>query len=102
MNNEFKGFSKVFSFTLRQHGKNKGYLATTIIIGVLCLLLPAIIMVAVDHFGGGEETTEYTTDKVSTVYVIDNTPGEEVDYSILNTIMDKSFSEVTYKTMPGE
>ncbi len=98
MNNEFKGFSKVFFFTLRQHGKNKGYLATTIIIGVLCLLLPAIIMVAVDSFGGDKEVEAYTTDKVSKVYVIDNTPGEVVDYSILNTIRDKSFSEVTYKT----
>ncbi|WP_426348720.1 ABC transporter permease [Alloiococcus sp. CFN-8] len=98
MKNEFKGFSKVFSFTFRQHGKNKGYLTTTIIIGLLCLLLPAIIMVAVDHFGGDEEeAVEYITEKVSEVYVIDKTPGEEVDYSILNTINDKSFSAISYK-----
>ncbi|MGM9973324.1 MAG: ABC transporter permease, partial [Clostridiaceae bacterium] len=98
MKNEFKGFSKIFSFTLRQHGKSKSYLTTTIIIGVLCLLLPAIIMVAVDYFGGDEEIKEYTSDKVQKIYVIDNAPGEVVDYSILNTVGDKNFSEVSYKS----
>ena len=46
MNNPLKGFSKIFSFTFRQHVKSRGYKNSTIVIALLCLLLPALVMVA--------------------------------------------------------
>lgn len=47
-NNRFKGFSKVFSFTFRQHFKSKGYLASLIIVSLLCLLIPAGVMIGIE------------------------------------------------------
>ena len=45
-----KGFGKIFSFTFVEHVKQKGYRNVTIIIALLCLLLPAVIMPAVEYF----------------------------------------------------
>ena len=57
MKNHFTGFSKVFSFTFNQHVKSKGYKNATIVIAVLCLLLPALIMVGVEKLGSSESET---------------------------------------------
>lgn len=57
MKNHFTGFSKVFSFTFNQHVKSKGYKNATIVIAVLCLLLPALIMTAVEKLGSSEPET---------------------------------------------
>lgn len=44
MKNQLRGFSKVFSFTFKEHVKSKGYKNSTILIALLCLLLPAVPM----------------------------------------------------------
>ena len=44
MKNELKGFSKIFRFTFRQHALGKSFKNTTIIIGILCLIVPIIVM----------------------------------------------------------
>lgn len=44
MKKELRGFTKIFAFTFRQQVCRKGYLITTILVALLCLLIPAGIM----------------------------------------------------------
>ena len=44
-----KETGKIFSFTFVQHVKQKGYRNATVIIALLCLLLPAVIMPAIEY-----------------------------------------------------
>lgn len=44
MKKELKGFTKIFAFTFRQQVCRKGYLITTILVALLCLLIPAGVM----------------------------------------------------------
>ena len=54
MNNPLKGFSKIFSFTFRQHVKSRGYKNSTIVIALLCLLLPALVMTGVQKLSDAD------------------------------------------------
>ena len=58
MKNQLRGFSKVFSFTFKEHVKSKGYKNSTILIALLCLLLPAAIMTGLEMTSGDEPQTE--------------------------------------------
>lgn len=93
--NEFKGFRKVFGFTFSQHVRSKGYRSATITLAVLCLLAPALIMAAVEAFGGGSEAEEYVP-TVGKVYVVDDSSTDAVDLSFLNYVGGESFSDVEY------
>ncbi len=44
MKKELKGFTHIFAFTFRQQVCRKGYLITTILVALLCLLTPAGVM----------------------------------------------------------
>ncbi|MGN0715848.1 MAG: hypothetical protein ACI4LN_08485, partial [Anaerovoracaceae bacterium] len=44
MKKELKGFTKIFAFTFRQQVCRKGYMITTILVALLCLLIPAGVM----------------------------------------------------------
>lgn len=44
MKMELKGFTHIFAFTFRQQVCRKGYLITTILVALLCLLIPAGVM----------------------------------------------------------
>ena len=57
MKKHLAGFSKVFSFTFFQHLKSKSYKNTTLIISLLCLLIPALLIVVVG--AGTEEEVIY-------------------------------------------
>jgi ABC-type Na+ efflux pump permease subunit len=103
-----KGFSKIFSFTFRQHALSKGYKNSTIIIGILCLLLPAIIMTSVEasrmnkkdnaaQIGSGTNE-EYTASKIKQVLVVDNSNTAKIDLSFLNTIGKKGFENINYES----
>lgn len=96
MKNEFKGFSKVFAFTLRQHAGTKGYRMATIIVSLICLILPALIMCLVTVFGGNKET--YTSDAIVNVYVCDSTPQGDIDYNVLGQSGDEMFGNITYES----
>lgn len=88
-----KGLGKIFSFTFMQHVKGKGYRNGTIIVTILCFLLPALIMPAVEYFGK-EETYE---SKITKVYVIDDEQEAEVDYSFLNKADREQFQNIAYE-----
>lgn len=62
MKKQFKGFSKIFSFTFEQHVRNKGYKNTTIVIALLCLILPALIMTWAEKIGGSEPSAQDRTE----------------------------------------
>lgn len=55
MKEYFRGFLKIFSFTFRQHVRNGAYKRSTIIVALICLLLPASIMIGLEAFGDKPE-----------------------------------------------
>lgn len=87
-----KSIGKIFSFTFMQHIKGKGYRNATIWITVLCFLLPALIMPAIEYFGKEEQYES----KITKVYVID---GEQnlTDYSFLNSADPEQFQNIDYE-----
>jgi len=78
MRKELKGFTKIFSFTFRQQVCRKGYLTSTILIGLLCLLIPIGALTAAAHFdgsGGSEEkagAAEYAEEQQETAEKAEN------------------------------
>lgn len=91
-----KGFGTIFWFTFVQHVKQKGYRNVTIIVAVLCLLLPAVIMPAIEYF---KEDEAYES-KVDKVYVVET--GEKADkgtdYGVLCSVDPERFTDVVYET----
>lgn len=108
MKKGLKGFPKIFEFTFKQHALSKGYKNTTIIIGILCLILPIIIMTIAEassknNDSGGarhdsRENVEYAASNVKQVFVVDNTAAAKADLSILNTIGRKGFESISYES----
>ncbi|MFR2965279.1 MAG: hypothetical protein ACLTK0_02120 [Anaerovoracaceae bacterium] len=99
MKKQFTGFSKVFSFTFIQHVKSKGYKNTTIVIALLCLLLPALIMIGVEKLGGSEpqpsefgEVTEQPSfagiEDIKRV-AVDLSEDKQLDISMLSAVILK-------------
>lgn len=75
-----KNFGAVFSFTFTQRVKSRGYLWLTVGITALCVLLPALLMPAVEYFrDDGEDEC-----RITKVYVIDSDHSAEADYRALN------------------
>ncbi len=91
-----KGIGTIFSFTFIQHVKQKGYRNVTIIVAVLCLLLPAVIMPAIEYFGE-DEAYESKIKKVFVVETGSKTDGR-ADYGILNGVDPERFTDVVYET----
>lgn len=90
-----KGIGTIFSFTFIQHVKQKGYRNVTIIVAVLCLLLPAVIMPVVEYF---REDEAYES-KIEKVFVVE-TGGESdgrADYGVLNGVDSERFTDVVYE-----
>lgn len=99
MKREFSGVSKIFSFTLRQHVQGKGYKTITLVLGLLCLVLPALIMILTAGLGGEAETEtmpDYVAGRITRVVVVDDGAQQE-DYAVLNSLGDPDFSDVTYE-----
>lgn len=109
----FRGFSKIFAFTFTQHVKSKGYKALTVVLAVLCLVLPIIIMGVTAYLNTANETLknreseeninlsedeveDMTINIVETVFVVDMTEGIQADFSILNTIGEERFTDIEY------
>lgn len=89
-----KGFGNVFSFTFLQRIKGKGYKSVTILVTMLCFLLPALIMPAIEFFS---DSGEYES-KISKVYVIDRDAIHAADYSVLNHADPGKFQDLAYET----
>lgn len=97
MKSELRGMGKVFAFTLKRQVTSKGYLAGTIIFALLCFLLPAGIMAAVESFGGSSDPAGETAypSPVKNVYVVDKTEGE-ADWNLMSQTGAENFSGITY------
>lgn len=88
-----KILSKVFSFTFVQHIKNKMYLRLTVILTLLCFLLPACILPLIEYFGG----EEYYESKITKIYVVDSDREHPVQYDFLKNVDSERFRNVTYE-----
>ena len=99
MKNPLRGFSKIFSFTFCQHVKSKGYKSSTIMIALLCLLIPALAMFGIQSMAGGAATEEPPVDtapetgesaslpaeleQIRQIYAVDLSEDGKVDLSSL-------------------
>ena len=98
MKTEFKGFTKVFSFTLRQQTKGKKFRAMFVIIALLCLILPAAIM-SVIELRSDKNTASHgapETTRITEVAVVDGGALEQSDYELLGQREPGAFSPITY------
>ena len=99
MKKELRGFSRIFSFTFKQHVKSKGYKSSTIMIGLLCLLLPAIIMIAVESLSGNdpapvtgsqqEQAAAADLSQISHIYTVDLSDDRLADFSGLPAMISQ-------------
>ena len=99
MKNELKGLGKIFAFTFERQVKSTGYLVGTIVFALLCFLLPAGIMAAVEYFGGDSDSAVETAavSPVQTVYVADETDGA-ADWNLLTQAGSETFGGSSYVT----
>ena len=99
MKNELKGLGKIFAFTFERQVKSTGYLVGTIVFALLCFLLPAGIMAAVEYFGGDSDSEVETAavSPVQTVYVADETDGA-ADWNLLTQAESETFGGISYVT----
>ena len=99
MKNELKGLGKIFAFTFERQVKSTGYLVGTIVFALLCFLLPAGIMAAVEYFGGDSDSAVETAavSPVQTVYVADETDGA-ADWNLLTQAGSETFGGISYIT----
>ena len=99
MKNELKGLGKIFAFTFERQVKSTGYLVGTIVFALLCFLLPAGIMAAVEYFGGDSDSAVETAavSPVQTVYVADETDGA-ADWNLLTQAGSETFVGISYVT----
>ena len=99
MKNELKGLGKIFAFTFERQVKSTGYLVGTIVFALLCFLLPAGIMAAVEYFGrdSGSAVETAAVSPVQTVYVADETDGA-ADWNLLTQAGSETFGGISYVT----
>ncbi|MCR4945433.1 MAG: ABC transporter permease [Lachnospiraceae bacterium] len=80
----FKNFDKVFKFTFKNQVSGKGYKIVTIVIALLCLLVPAAIFTAIG-FAGREDTEVIEGCAAGKVYVVDEY-APQTDFSMLRNV----------------
>ncbi len=90
-----KSFYRVFSFTFARQTKRRSYLWITALVALLCLLLPPIIMSAVEAFS--DEPPNPADCAVRTVLVVDDTATQRADWSVLALVGEAPFSQMTYR-----
>lgn len=90
-----KRLGNIFSFTFIQHVKQKGYRNVTVVVAVLSLLLPAVILPAIEYF---KEDETYVS-KIDKVYVVETDSSTEgkADYGVLNSVDAAQFTDVVYE-----
>ena len=88
MKKEFRSFGKIFSFTFLQHVKSKGYIAATLIIAMLCLLIPVGVLAGRELIGGGESEPEPEINQ-GTESTMELEAGEEIN-------LEKEYESLKY------
>lgn len=96
MKNKWSGFGKIFSFTFSQQMQSKGYRVATILIALLCLLLPFAVITLIGTGDSDVSEEEITGTGIETVYVVDETGEAEADWNILSAIGAEGFDEIQY------
>ena len=82
MREYFRGFLSIFSFTFKQHVRNGAYKRSTIIVALICLLLPASIMIGLEAFGDEPERTPEAGIDMGEVDGIENDIYEDTPISM--------------------
>lgn len=97
MKSQLRGFSKVFSFTFKEHVKSKGYKTSTILIALLCLIIPAAVMIGLeatsdDQAPSAEIQQEAQPDlsAIGSIYLVDMSDDKEADMSGLETLIQQA------------
>ncbi len=85
MKKEFNGFGKIFRYTFKNQISAKSYIAITVIIGILFLLIPPAIMISIELFGGEEEPTGL----LETIYIVDDGKFENADFALMSLVSDE-------------
>ena len=70
MKTGFAGFSKIFSFTFSQQIRGKSYKTSTLVLGLLCLLLPALILSLISASDRGEKDVYVESAKPAEVTIV--------------------------------
>mgnify|MGYP004665321255 FL=1 len=97
MKHEFSGFGKIFSFTFTQHIKERSYKISTVVLALLCLILPAVIIAAFAAFGSnGSEAKPLETGAQHVLVVNDS--GLDYDFNALSVPGYEAFSDIAYDT----
>ncbi len=110
MKTNFKGFYEIFSFTFNQHTKSKGYRISTIGIALLCLILPAAIMIGIELISeppipDNEPVVEYeesyedesvepeivNMSKLKNIYLVDLSNERKANFEVLNQMVSMTF-----------
>ncbi|HAM69305.1 MAG TPA: hypothetical protein DCP68_06800 [Ruminococcus sp.] len=85
------GIGKVYRFTFRQTVAAKGWLLSTIILGLLLLVALPLILFGLSSIGKDKDSKEDDKEKnIRLVCVVDETEGE-ADYSVLNQTAEKPY-----------
>ena len=91
-----KSLPKVFSFTFSQHITKKSYRNLTVILAVIFLILPALIMSAIEILGDDGDGEVKISCDADTVHVVDLSLYPIDDYSLLNKLGVPGFSDFSY------
>lgn len=111
MKNQLTGFSKIFSFTFKQHAKSKGYKNSTIIIALLCLLIPAAIMIGSEWLSDDKtveeppvQEQEYQQDitEIKNIFAVDMSEDKKINWQDLQGILTYSGLEAKVSDFGGD
>mgnify|MGYP001179389779 CR=1 FL=1 len=90
------GIGKVFRFTLKQHLSAKGYRTATVLVMLLCFLLPAGIMWLCAATADGSADGAGYVSRVKQVFVVDESATAAVDWQCLDALPSETVASVTY------
>ncbi|MGI6578205.1 MAG: ABC transporter permease [Eubacteriales bacterium] len=97
MNTGLKGFPRIFSFTFSQQVRKKGYRNATIIVALLCLLIPIIVMSLVEVIGSDKsDVSPSISCNANEIFVIDRSSEPVEDLSFLNDLGIEGYSHFSY------
>ena len=95
MKNRFRGLGRVFSFTFRRQLAQPGYRRLTILLALLCLLLPALLLrLTAAPAGGAAEDVPLCAARE--IVVLDRTEGEPVALGWLNDLRPEGWPSADY------
>ncbi len=92
----FSGFDKIFQFTFSQHVKSRSYKSATIVLALLCFLIPAVITAAMAAMDSADTAVSEPKTQVQRVLVADES-GLGYDLNTLAVPGYEAFSGIVYE-----